>query len=119
MKRLEFFTYQGKQMLLIDFSHLQATEVLALITEAKQVVAQQPQQSLLTLTDVTQIGFNKEVIAALQEYALHNKPYVKAAAIVGITELLKNVEESIQKASARQLKNFATREEAQAWLRQQ
>jgi hypothetical protein len=116
MKRVEFFTYKSKRILLIDFSNLKATDVPPVIAEAQQIIAQQPNGSVFTLTDLTQMGFSPEVAAAMKNYTLHNKPYVKAAAVVGASGLMSVVKGSVEKSSMRDLVNFETREEAQEWL---
>jgi hypothetical protein len=119
MKRVEFFVYQGKRILLIDFSELKAVDVLPVIEEAKQVMAQQAPGSVYTLTDFTQTGYNPEVTMAMKDYALHNRPYVKASAVVGTTGLMGVIKTSVEKTSMRDLVDFATREEALEWLASQ
>ena len=47
MKRVEFYTYKGKRILLIDFSYLKAADALPVIAEAQQVVEQQPREKRL------------------------------------------------------------------------
>jgi hypothetical protein len=116
MERIKFITHKDKQILLIDFSHLRATEVPDVMKEAQQVIAGQPKQSVLTLTDITQMGFNMEVTAALKEYVAHNKPYVKASAVVGAEGLLAVTKTGVERSTERDLINFKTREEAQDWL---
>jgi hypothetical protein len=116
MKRVEFITYKSKRILLIDFSNLKVEEVLPVIAEAKKVMEQQPKGSVITLTDLTHMSFNPEVASAMKEYTVHNKPYVKVAAVVGATGLMGVVKDGVEKTSMRDLVNFATREQAQEWL---
>jgi hypothetical protein len=119
MKRVEFLVYKGKRILLIDFSKLKTAEVLPVIQEAKQLMAKQAKGSVYTLTDLTQTGYNPEVTMAMKDYALYNKPYVKASAVVGTTSLMNVIKNSVEKTSMRSLVSFATREEAQEWLASQ
>lgn len=119
MSRVQFLTHKGKRILLIDFSGLRAEEVLPVIAEARRVIGLQAEQSVLTLTDLTQMHFDSTVTAALKEYAAHNKPYVKAAAVVGATGLLSVVKQGVELAAARNLRSFSSREEAKEWLSQQ
>ncbi len=119
MSRVKRLTYKNKYILLIDFSDLKASEVLPVISEAKSAIAQHPKQSVLTLTDVSRMGFNASIIQAFKEYVIHNKPYVKAAALVGAEGLIHLCKSGVESASSRKFVNFATRPEAQEWLIQQ
>ncbi len=119
MSRVEFYTHKGKSILLIDFSRLTIDEIPSVITEARRVIDQQPKQSLLTLTDLTKMHFDAEVMNALKEYAKRNKPYVKAAAVVGMEGLLVVLVQGVERSSVRAFQDFKSREEAQEWLCQQ
>jgi hypothetical protein len=119
MNRVEFQTYKGTRFLLIDLSNLKTTEVQPVIAEAKRVIAQQPEHSVLTLTDITKMGFDVSVTAAMKEYVAHNTPYVKASAVVGAAGLLGIVKDGVERAATRSLMNFDDRDKAQEWLVQQ
>ena len=119
MSRVEFLTYKGKRILLIDFSKLKAEQVLQVMGEAKGIIARQPEQSVLTLTDITEMHFDEKIMAALKEYVTHNKPYVKAGAVVGAKGLQAVVKMGVERASLRKLTDFDSRAAAQEWLIQQ
>ncbi len=119
MSRIKSLCYKNKYIFLIDFSDLKASEVLPVIAEARTIIAQHPKQSVLTLTDISRMGFNAAIIQAFKEYVIHNKPYVKAAALVGAEGLSHLGKSGVEVASARKFINFATRQEAQEWLIQQ
>ena len=89
MGRVTFITYRNRQILHIDFSNLKMEEVLDVIDEAKSIIAKAPANSLLTLSDFTDLSFNRNTSNKLKEYAEHNKPFVKAGALLGITGLKK------------------------------
>lgn len=116
MDRVNFITHQGKKILLIDFSNCKAEEVLATIEQAKAVIKRQPLNSLLTLTDSTGALFNDQVTAELKEYTAHNRPYVRAGAVVGITGLRKIIYDAVLLFSKRKLATFDSLEEAKNWL---
>ncbi len=116
MSRVEFLTYKGKRILLIDFSNLRAEKVLPVIEEARSLIAAQPAHSLLTLTDMTGMHFDADIVAALKEYAAHNKPYVKAGAVVGASGLLAIVKSGVESSTKRHLMSCDSRDEAQEWL---
>ena len=87
MELVKFIKHEEKDILFLDFSNTRTDEVLKIIEDAKQVISTKPMHSLLTLTDVTNARFNDEVGDGMKQFSAHNKPYVKAAAVVGITAL--------------------------------
>lgn len=116
MERIQFIQHQGKQILHLDFTHAKADEVLQLIREATNVIAAQPAKSLRTLTDVTDMKFNTEAAEALKEFTRHNKPYVTASAVVGITGLKQIIYNAVVKFSGRNLVAFDSAGKAKDWL---
>ncbi len=116
MNRIEFIQYKGKQILHLNFTQANAAKVIQIIRTAKAVIAAQPEKSLRTLTDVTEMSFNEEAATALKEFASYNKPYVTAAAVVGITGLKKIIYNAVVKFSGRNLVAFDTRDQAKDWL---
>ena len=115
-ERVKFLTHKEKEILLLDFSNSRADEVLKIIEDAKRVIKSRPQSSLLTLTDVTNARFNEEVGQGMKEFTVHNKPYVKAGAVVGITGLKRIIFGAVMAFSQRRLESFNDREDAKRWL---
>ncbi len=116
MERVRFIQHNGKEILFLDFSRCKADEVLAIIEESKAVIRTRPEHSLLTLSDVTDTRFNDKVSEQMKEFTAHNKPYVRAAAVVGITGLKKIIFEAVMAFSKRKLHAFDSIEQAKAWL---
>ena len=114
--RVRFITHEGKNILHLDFSRCTAAEALNIIAKAKKVIATQPEQSLLTLTDVTDTRFSDEVTQELKLFTAHNRPYVRAAAVVGVTGLKRIIFEAVIVFSGRKLSTFDTIEKAKQWL---
>ena len=83
------------------------------------LIAKQAEGSAFTLTDLTNMGFNTDVVNALKEYVAHNKPFVKASAVMGNEGLLKIVVGTLERSSSRNFANFNSREEAMEWLAKQ
>ena len=106
-------------MLFVDFSTTTSlAEFLTVIEEAKQTIASRPLRSVLTLTDVTNSYFDSNVNVPLKKYVAHNKPYVKAGAVVGISSVRKIIFNAVLFFSRREnLKTFDTLEAAKEWLR--
>jgi hypothetical protein len=118
MPRTRFIEVRGATVLLLDFSRiLNPYDVLPAIAEAKGIIARQPPDSLLLMTDVTGSRFNPEIANALKEFAAHNRPYVRKAAIIGLSGLQKLVYRAVLAFTGRtNLRPFATRADAEPWL---
>jgi hypothetical protein len=117
-KELQVLEYKGGKILFLDFSNCTSKEeFMPIIDAAKQWVQNKDPKSVLTLTDVTDTRFNEEIINLMKELTLHNKPYVKAGAVVGITRpLLKLAYNAVMAFSKRTLPIFDTHDQAKEWL---
>ena len=119
MERVRFITHKGKRILYVDFSDCKVPEALALMEKAKPVFASQSLNSILALDNVTNTGFNSEGVKALGEFVKHNKPFVRAVALFGASDMLKIVFNSTERNSNRTFPLFDTEEEAKDWLAKQ
>lgn len=119
MERVSFVNHGGKEILLLDFSHMKAAEAIAMIEHARGVISSRPENSLLTLTDVTDIRFNDDLSRVMKEFTAHNKPYVRAAAVVGVTGLKRIIYNAVIAFSRRNITTFDDREAAKRWLTEQ
>ena len=116
MERVCFIEHKGKRILLIDFSNCHPPEILEIMKEAGSMVSAQPKGSLLTLTDGTNARYNSTVTQALREYTKNNQPFVKAAAVVGMTGLRKVVIQTLSLLTKREFSLARNREEAKEYL---
>ena len=117
MQRVHFIDHRGVRVLLTDYSPpITEAEGLAVMDECRRLVAQQPPQSLLLLTDVTGAYFNTRAVQGLKELAAHNSPYVRRSAVVGVSGLQKIIYQAVQRFVKRDIVLFATRPEALDWL---
>lgn len=119
MQRVQFIQHKGIKILRLDFAKAKAEEVLQIVEQAKAVIGSQPEGSVRTLTDVTDTSFNSDVSAAMKDFVTHNKPFVMAAAVVGVTGLKQIIYNAVIKFSGRNLVAFDTLEQAKDWLAQQ
>jgi len=72
------------------------------------------------LADVTGAVFTTAVVRAARELIEHNRPYVRAGAVVGLTPLQRAVYDIIVRRTRRgNLHPFDTLPEAVRWLKQQ
>lgn len=116
MERVQFIQHKGKKILLINFADCKAEEVLTVIDQAKAAIRTQAHQSVLTLTDVTNTAFNSKVSDALKEFVVHNKHYVVASAVVGVTGLKQIIYNAVMKFSGRKLHAIDSVADAKDWL---
>src|SRR6476659_9386106 len=116
--RVRFIDHQGKRVLFINYSHCDVAMLKAVAEEGHRVIAQEPPNTVLTLNDVTGTSFDKESVAVLQAKVAANAPYVRKAAVIGISGLQRLIYEGVQAFTRRRLPVFENRREALAWLAQ-
>jgi flavodoxin len=119
MERVQFIQHKGKKILHLNFADCSAEEVLKTIELSKAAIRTQSPGSVYTLTDVTNTAFNSKVSEAMKEFVVHNKPYVVAAAVVGVTGLKQVIYNTVMKFSGRKFTAFDTLAEAKDWLASQ
>ena len=120
-RKLQFIQHKGKEIVLFDFSGCQnIEEIMPVIQDAREWFQGRKHNSVLTLTDVTGAHYDTEILNLLKEFTLHNKPYVKAGAIVGITRpLMKLAYNIVMTFSKRNLPVYDSRDQALNWLIEQ
>lgn len=116
MERVQFIQHKSRSILHLDFSNRKSPEVLQIIERAKHTIKTQSHRSVYTLTDVTNTAFNNAVSDAMKEFVLHNKPYVVASAVVGVTGLKQIIFNAVMKLSGRKLTAFESLDAAKDWL---
>jgi hypothetical protein len=117
MEKLQFITYKGKRILVEDFTNQKVgPEFIEGIHKAQALIANQPPKSVLAVFDATGASFNNDILNAMKEFTRANTPFIKAAAVVGITGLLQIALTAVSKFSGRNFVSFNTREEAMDWL---
>jgi hypothetical protein len=115
-EKIKFIHHKGKQILYIDFSNCSPQEMLSHMQQAQRLISTQPKNSVFTLTDVTNAHYDRKVSAALKEYTNANKPFVKAAAVVGISGLKEVILNAIIFFTRRSFSLFENLEDAKEWL---
>ena len=115
--RVRFITHRGRQILFMDLSYiLDPDDARPLLAENRRIVAGQPPASLLTLTYVEGSRFNRNIVEDLRELVSHNKPFVKAGALVGMSQLMRVLYMTIQRFTGRNIPAFPTLDETKNWL---
>ena len=115
-QRLQFEAHQGKRVLIIDYSHCDVGQMKELIGITRTLIATQLPNSVLTLSDVTGAIFNIEVVEQIKELTRHNAPYVRKAALVGVTGLQALIYNVVQTFSKRNIPIFSNKQEALKYL---
>ena len=118
MARTSFIEHDERQIVFMNFAEIQTTEeALNAIKEAKEFVAAQPRRrNLLTLVDVTGSTQDSTVMDALQDLAEHDKPWVLAGAVVGVSAIKRMLFRMVVMMSGRKLAAFTTIDDAKDWL---
>jgi hypothetical protein len=118
MERVRFIEHQSRKILLFDFTNIwSVVEAAKVIDAAIAYVGKLPQKGeLLTLVDVKESSFDDHVVNKLKELGAHNRPWVLAGAVVGMSGMQKIMFRLINSFNGRKLAAFNTREQAQAWL---
>ena len=118
--RTRMITHRGKQIMLLDYSDMIDTAAsLAEIEKTKAIIAQQPPQSVRTLTYVAGSRYTAPIIDAMKDLVAHNGPYVKAAAVVGMNTLHRIIYRAVIAFSRRNIHVFEDLESAKDWLADQ
>src|SRR5262245_19076354 len=116
MSQTGFIDHNGTRILFIDFSNCTPQQILDRIEETKPMIQTQPEASLLTLTYVQNARFDRRVTQSLKEYTKGNKPFVRAAAVVGLSGLMEIILQAIVMFTRRQFAVFDSVEDAKEWL---
>jgi len=117
MEKVKFINHKNKDILFIDLSGSNKERALTTIKKSKAIIRKQPERSLLALTDIRNDSmFIPDLFQAMKEFTRHNKPYVKASAVIVAGELLKLFVDTMSKLSERQFSIFEDIEKAKDWL---
>ena len=114
--RVQFLEHKGKRVLFINYSHCDVAMLKAVAEEGHRVISREEKGSVRTLNDVTGTGFDKESVGVLQSKVAANAPYVRRAAVIGISGLQRLIYESVQAFTKRRIPLFGSRNEALDWL---
>lgn len=116
MERVQVIEHKGKSIIYLDFSRSSKEELQQVIEAGSALIKKCPLESALTLSNFTGFMFNFQMIDLLKEFTMSNKPYVKAAAVIGVTGLRKIPYEAVMKITHRELPSFETQQEAMDYL---
>lgn len=117
MNRAKFIKHREKMILNFDFSDLDIDDARQVCAYVKGVISRMPERSVLTLVNVANVKYDAAFRELSGDLAEHNKPYVRAGAVVGVDGWKKLLFWATEKMTGRSnLKLFADAGQAKDWL---
>lgn len=116
---IQISSLSGRPLMIVRVNGMGKQETLATLKKAAGEVKKYTQQTLLMITDVTNTPFDKDVSEAFKGYAAHNKPYVLASSIIGISGLNKIILTAVARFTGRSFYIAKDLDDARAWLKSQ
>ena len=118
--RLEIVEHKGQTILFADYTGLNQAEFVKQVKQNKGDIVSYGQQSgeksLLLLSDISNTLLTEEVQEAFKELVPAIDPYIKAAAIVGMTGFKRYALAILNKVVSVSRRTFDTVDEAKDWL---
>lgn len=109
-------TYKGKRYFFAHYDHKTAEQFKKEVAEVEAVIHGQPKGSLLLLMDTTGVIHTPEILNISKDTALASRPYLKKAAMVGMTGARRALLDIVLKFAAVNVSAFETVEQAKEWL---
>jgi hypothetical protein len=117
MRTPTFIKHKGEAIYFMDFEGLKTLEDFKYLIEAsKKYIRNQPPNSVVALTSMEGMHFNKDIRDMIADFIGGNKPYMKVSAVYGINGLLRIVYNGVTKLTGRDVRAFETKEKALDWL---
>jgi hypothetical protein len=118
-ERVSFVEHRGRRVVLSDFSGMHhPQEIVGEVHRMGRLVQSQPPASVLGVTDVRGARYSWVVLVALREVMRGNAPHVRHAAAV-LDPPLRAAFDTLLVMTGRNVRAFATREEALDWVVEQ
>ena len=118
MKRVEEFYLDGKPFIYINLSGIKNNnDFVEALNAIMPEIAKYPENSLYTITDISDVRLDSESKHIFTECMKHNSRYVKFGAVIGVDGIKKIIVNSALKLSERTNMHFAfSKEKAIEWL---
>jgi len=116
--RIRWIKHKEKQILYVDYSNISTTdELLDAIQDVNNFIKKLREYNIIMLVDVrNSIANEKITVDALKNNASIVKPYVKKAAVVGVTKTQEIILTVVNMFSNLGLKPFDIIDDAKDWL---
>ncbi len=107
MANYNWIEQNGKKILYMNLASKTTEELKMKISEFKPIIAAQPKESVLAITDIKDGFFSRDIVSAIKDFANANKPYIKMSVIIGLSGLQRVIYNSILRLTGR--KNMVTK----------
>ncbi|MHA1933632.1 MAG: hypothetical protein ACW96X_13900 [Promethearchaeota archaeon] len=114
--RMKWITYEGKEILLDDYTNILPEQFPPLIEQITTLTFQSGKKDILLIVDVTGAFAGKEAVSAFVESGNKSKILLKKTAVVGITGVKKIFLNIVNKLTKLGVKPVSTIEDAKEWL---
>jgi hypothetical protein len=113
----ELIKHKGESIFFIDFEGLKTPEEFKnMIDQCIAYIRSQRPNSVVALTSMKGMHFNKDIRDLISDFISGNKPYMKISAAYGVNGLLRIVYNGVTKFTGRDVRAFETKEQALEWL---
>jgi hypothetical protein len=118
--RVQEFTVEGRSFVYANFFGLRDPGDYKVVADhCEAVVAKHPAGSLLTIGDVSDMGFNTDVQTLIIRMMAANRPFIRHSAVIGADGVKLTALKPVFMLSGRSVAAFGTKDEAVAWLLEQ
>ena len=115
--RLYVTEHQGKKIVVSDLSGIRGTlDLQHAVRIGGEFVQSQPPKSVRILVNMTGVAYSLDFFAVVQQSVAVNRPFVKARAVIGLTEEALAPFAIVAKLSDSPMARFNTVEEGMDWL---
>lgn len=115
-ERIQSIREKGKEILLVDVSNCQPSEVETIARTVPNYLATRARSSVLLLVDFSGASIDAEAARTLKESAVFHKPYIKKSAWIGDRNFPQAFYTEIASFARRDVPVFNSRQDAVAWL---
>ena len=117
----KWIEHNGTKILYQDFSNLfyNTKAFLEELEQVQQLVLQEPENSVLVISDFTNTEITNELMPILNEASNKTKSHVRKTATLGITGIKRTLGDLLSRITGQPLMYFSNEKEAKEWLTKQ
>ncbi len=117
MSGTKIINYKGINIFYMDFSNAKSREEInEVLTESINYIRYQPKNSVIALTNMTDMFFNNDIRNDFQEFLKGNKSFIKISSVFGMSGLARFLFNSLMKVTGREVRSFENMNDAQEFL---
>jgi len=116
--RSTWIEHKGKKIFYQDFSRqfYNSTAVKAELDEVQKIVSEQPNDSVLVLSDFRDTNVGSDLLSAMNAASNATKAHVQKTAVLGVTGMKRKLADLLTALTGQPLKYFDDIESAKNWL---